>query len=210
MQPAVLLLHTLLIILELRGDQMGQTSHADDTKEYWRSVHPFLDENYSNDKGVPTDISRGLFRGYSMPIWSTPANQYEELLFRVRAPHRWDGITNPWFVAITAPSAAEDINDKYRFEIEWQSEDIGAIMPDTTQETISAEVTLGDGENVAWFAKIIAFEMNAATIISGQNIQWRLRRKAATSNEVDNEPVVFHWDSRWKINKLGTDSIQGY
>ena len=62
---------------------------------YWRSVHPFLDENYSNVKGLPAQVTRGLFRGYTFKIWSTPANQFEELLFKMRVPFRWDGTTNP-------------------------------------------------------------------------------------------------------------------
>ena len=69
---------------------------------YWRSYEPYLDENYANHRNAPTQVERGLFKGYSMPIWSTPANQYEELLFRIRVPFRWDGVTNPYFCAITA------------------------------------------------------------------------------------------------------------
>lgn len=176
----------------------------------WISEHPFLDENYSNDKSIPTMTNRGLFRGYAMDIWETPAKPFEELLFKMRVPHIWDGVTNPWFVAITTPSGDETINDKYQFQMEWQSGDIGAVLPDTVQETITYEVTLISGENVNGFAHIIAFETNAATIVRGQNIQWRLRRIAASASEVANEPIVYHWDTRWKISRLGTESIQGY
>lgn len=176
----------------------------------WVSEHPFLDENYSNDKAIPTMVNRGLFRGYSMDIWETPAKLFEELLFKMRVPHVWDGLTNPWFVAITAPSGDETINDKYQFQMEWQSGDIGAIIPDSIQETILYEVTLISGENVNGFAHIIAFEADATTIVRGQNIQWRLRRIAASANEVTNEPIIYHWDTRWKISRLGTKSIQGY
>lgn len=189
---------------------MGQTSHADDSREYWKSVHPFLDENYSNTKAIPTMTNRGLFRGYLMDIWETPAKPYEELLFRLRVPHRWDGVTNPWFVCITAPSGDETADDKYKFQMEWQSGDVGAVLPDTIQETIVCEVTLVSGENANGFAHIIAFEADATTLVAGQNMQWRLRRIAASANEVTADPVIYHWDTRWKLNKLGTDSIQGY
>lgn len=174
----------------------------------WISKHPFVDENFANSQGVPTDVGRGLFRGYSMPIWSTPANQYEQLLYRIRVPHGWDGSTNPYFVAITATSGAEDIGDKYQFQLEWESEDILNIIPDTTAETLTSEVTLTTTD--AWYANIVSFELTATTLVSGQNLQCRLRRIAASANEVTNEPVVFHWDTRWKMNRLGTDSTQGY
>ena len=175
---------------------------------FWASIHPFLDENYSNDKSIPTQINRGIFYGYSMDIWETPAKPFEELLFKQRVPHTWDGSTNPYFVAITATTGVEDIGDKYKFQMEWQSEDILHIIPDTIQETLTSEVTLTTTD--AWYANIIQFECDASTMVAGQNIQWRLRRVAASADEVTNEPVVFHWDTRWKMNKIGSISIQGY
>lgn len=177
-------------------------------EEFWISKHPFLDENYSNTKGIPTQIERGLYKGYSMDIWETPAKPFEELSFRIRVPHEWDGITCPWFVAITAPTGAEDIGDKYQFQMEWVAADIGEIIPDTITETIAYEVTIENTD--AWHGYIIAFEIDCSTVVGGQNMQWRLRRIAASANEVTAEPVVFHWDTRWPINRRGTKSIQGY
>ena len=174
----------------------------------WVSRPPFLDENYANVKGVPTAIERGLFKAYSFPIWSTPANQDEELSFRQRVSHSWDGVTCPWFVAITMSTGAEDIGDKYQFQMEWQSGDIGEIIPNTTAETLTSEVTIENTD--AFYGYIIAFEVDCTTIVAGQNIQWRLRRIAASADEVTAEPAVLHWDTRWRMNKLGTESIQGY
>jgi hypothetical protein len=180
------------------------------TNSYWRSVHPFLDENYSNVKGLPAQVARGLFRGYTFKIWSTPANQFEELLFKMRVPFRWDGVTNPWFVAITAPSGSEIANNRYQFQFEWESADIGEVLPDTICETLTSEVVLVSGGNAAWYAHIIAFEVNCPTMVSGQNVQARLRRIAATVDEVAAEPVVFHWDTRWKMSNIGSAVDMGY
>ena len=174
----------------------------------WVSRPPFLDENYANVKGVPTAIERGLFKAYSFPVWSTPANQDEELSFRQRVSHSWDKVTHPWFVAITMPTAAEDIGDKYQFQMEWQSADIGEIIPTTTAETLTSEVTIEHTD--AFYGYIIAFQVDCATLAPGQNIQWRLRRIAASANEVAAEVAVLHWDTRWRRSKLGTKSIQGY
>ena len=78
-------------------------------KEYWFSKEPFLDENAANTLGKPTAITRGVFHGYSLPV-----NGGEEALhFRARVPFRWDGITNPWFVAITSILGAEDVGDVF-------------------------------------------------------------------------------------------------
>lgn len=175
---------------------------------YWRSYEPFLDENYSNDKSIPTMITRGLFKGYSMGIWSSPANPYEELVFRIRVPFRWEGTTNPWFCAITTTTGAEDVGDKYKLQLEWASGDVGSVLPDATTETLTDEITLTDG--TAYFASILLFELDATTLVAGQNWQGRLRRVAASELEVTNEPAVFHWCTRWRMDKLGTISEQGY
>ena len=170
----------------------------------WKSFNPFLDENSANVANKPTLVTRGMFGGYSLPEYAAG----EELLFRLRVPHVWDGTTNPWFVAITSISVGEDVGKKYKFTLEWQVEDIGAVIPDTTAETLSDEVTVSDG--TAYYAEIIAFELDASTIVAGQNLQCRLRRVAASANSVGNEIIVWHWDTRWKVDKQGTESIQGY
>lgn len=185
---------------------MSRYQYTDD--DFWVSRHPFVDENYANDKGIPTQITRGLFKGYSMGIWSTPANPYEELSFKLRVPHEWDGETCPWFVAITAPSGIEDVGDKYKFQVEWSSSDIGSVIPDTITQTITDEIIIINTD--AYFGYIIAFEVGCDTIVAGQNIQWRLRRVSASSNEVISEPVIFHWDTRWHTNRQGTKTIMGY
>ena len=171
---------------------------------FWASFNPFLDENSSNVANKPTLLIRGVFGGYSLPEYAAG----EELLFRMRVPHEWDGVTNPHFVAITSITAIEDIGDKYKMQFEWQSKDILNVIPDTVQETLTCEVTVVNG--AAFYAEIIDFELNAATLERGQNLQARLRRIAASASSVSNEIVIWHWDTRWKVSRLGTVSIQGY
>lgn len=178
------------------------------TPGFWRSYEPFLDENYANYKGYPTQVNRGLFKGYSMPIWTTPANQYEELVFRIRVPFRWDGTTNPYFCVIAALSGAEDIGDKYKFQLEWTSGDAGAILTDAIKETLTSEVTVEDGTEGC--AELATFEVDATLLTQGENWQGRVRRIAASANEVTNEIVIYHWCYRWHMNKFGTESAMGY
>lgn len=185
------------------GDGLS-ISGAPINNPFWKSVPPFLDENSANTANKPSLITRGVFGGYSLPEYAAG----EELLFRMRVPHRWDGSTNPYFVAITSISAAEDVGDKYKFQLEWQSEDIEAVIPDTIAETLTDEVTVADG--TAYYAEIISFELDAATIVAGQNLQARLRRIAASASSVSNEIIVWHWDTRWKMSRLGTATAMGY
>lgn len=173
--------------------------------KFWRSYEPFLDENSSNLQGKPTLIIRGLFKGYSLPIGGVN----EELNYRIRVPFRWDGTTKPWFVAISSTlTAGEAIGDKYKFQLEWSAADVGDVIPDTVTETLTDEITVLDSRG--FFATIIAFEMCADCIVSGQNMQAKLTRIAASEPQVSNEIAVWHWCTRWLMNKHGTVSIQGY
>ena len=180
------------------------TVEANISNTYWKSIAPFLDENTANVANKPTLVARGLFQGYSMPEYAVG----EELFFRMRVPHRWNNGTNPHFVAITSITGAEDVGDQYAFNLSWVSEDIEHVIPTNTIETVVSEVTVANG--TAYYAEIIAFELDASTMVAGQNLQMRLRRVAPSGTSVDNEIVIWHWDTRWMLDKLGTNSTQGY
>ena len=158
---------------------------------------------------TPTRVQRGLYRTFSFPIWSAGVSE-EDLSFALRVPFRWDGTTNPHIYFITAPTANETDGDKYQFQLEVSAGDVGAVIPDTVCQTLTAEVSLDAPGNVAWYGHILDFEVSCATLVAGQNMQMNLTRIAATASEVAAEPAVIHWNTRWYFDKLGTASESGY
>lgn len=184
----------------------GTSIYGDQPSTGWVSRHPFLDENTANVANKPTLIARGLWGGYSLPHYAVG----EELNFRIRVPHIWDGSTNPYFVCITGITNAETIGHKYKMQAEWSSADIGAITPATITETLTDQVVITDGTQ--WQMEIIKFNLTATTIAAGQNLRLRLRRIEADATFVisAHEIVVWHWDTRWKVNKTNTESEMGY
>lgn len=168
----------------------------------WFSKEPFLDENAANTLGKPTAITRGVFHGYSLPI----DGGEEALHFRERVPFRWDGVTNPWFMAYTSILGAEDVDDKYKFQLTWAVSGAGIVIPDAIAETLTHETIIVDG--TAYYPELIFFEIDAATIVSGQIIQGIFQRVASSLPEVANEIGVWHWDMRWKGNKVVTGDIR--
>ena len=178
--------------------------------KFWTSREPFLDENTANVQGKPTLVSRGIFNGYSLPIWNAGGNVHEELHYRLRVPHRWDGVTAPSFYAISSISVGELVDSKYKVQVEWTSKDVEHVIPNTVSEVVTCEVTCSEGKNAAYYAQILVFEANPATMVSGQNIQIRVRRVAASADEVANEIIIYHWDTRWLFNKIGKTSPSGY
>ena len=175
----------------------------------WVSHAIFLNENVANVAGKPTRVERGLFNGYSLPKFSAG----EELHFSQRVPHRWDGTTNPHYVFIVAFDQVQVAGNSFRFQLEWACDDIGSVLKATVDETLIDDQLSLAGRLAAYDAYIIDFELDNALLSKGANIQSRLRNIQSSGyplNEISGEMLVFDWDTRWKIDKVGTDSIMGY
>ena len=175
----------------------------------WVSHAVFVNENVANVAGKPTRVERGLFNGYSLPLYAGD----EELHFSQRVPHRWDGTTNPHYVFIVALAATDYAGQTFRFQLEWTCDDIGGVIKDTVDETLIHDQALIAGRITAFNAYLVDFELDAALLSNGSNIQSRLRQTESSGYQpgaVGCEMIVFDWDTRWKINSIGTDSIMGY
>ena len=152
---------------------------------------------------LPTYAYRGIKRGLSFPIWQTGVTE-ENITMETCVPFEWDGTTAPLFVAMVTPSALETDGDKFQFQLSWNASSLGEVIPDTNVEALTDEITLTAPGNAAFYAHIMVFELTPATLSAGQNLQFELRRIAASASEVAAEPIVWHWDTRWKCDKLAT------
>ena len=168
------------------------------------NLRPALIQKASKFAGEPTEIYKGCNVGYSFPIWDS---DNEELYFRTRIPVRWDGTTDPQFGLVTTSLGVEDIGDKYKFQLEWQTTaGIGtSAMGDTTSNCVS-EQTIITGGTAAYSTYFIFFTIDASDatnpLVSGNMLQGRLRRIAATANDVTAEVGVWDWAVIWKTNKI--------
>jgi hypothetical protein len=155
---------------------------------------------------VPTEITRGCNIGYSFPVYD---NDQEELYFRMRIPGRWDGTTDPQLGIMTTITGAEDIGDKYKFQLEWQTTPCGGdtAMGTTTSNCVSEQtiVTGGAAANTAyclWFTLDASDATNPIAV--GEMLQGRLRRIASAAPAVSNEIAVWDWTVVWKTSKVFT------
>lgn len=152
----------------------------------------------------PTEVTRGCNVGHSFPIYNSDG---EELFFRMRIPARWDGTTDPQFGVLCTLTGAEDIGDKFRFQLEWQTTVCGgtAVMGTTTSSCVSEQTIISGGTD-AHTGYCLWFTMDADDgtnpIAVGEMLQGRLRRIAASSSEVTAEIAVWDWTTTWAVNKM--------
>jgi hypothetical protein len=161
-----------------------------------------LTQTTAKASGTPTQVTRGLNVGYSLPVWNS---DNEELYWRMRIPQRWDGTTDPQFGMCVTLSAAEDVGDKFKFSLEWQTVAAGAVLGTTTSVCYSEQTVLtGRAAQYAVYFVFFTFDASDANnpIVAGNMIQARLRRVAASSSSVSNEIIVWNWATMWPVDKI--------
>ena len=154
----------------------------------------------SDDK--PTEIVRGCNLGYSFPVYNSDS---EELFFKMRIPSRWDGSTDPQFGICCSLVAGEDVGDKFKFQLEWQTTTKGNVMGSTTSNCVSEQTVLAD-RNAANDTYFVFFTLDVSdatnAIIAGDMLQGRLRRIAASSSPITGEVIVWDWAVMWRTSKV--------
>lgn len=150
----------------------------------------------------PTQVIRGINRGFSMPIY---AADNEELFATSIVPRRWDGVSDLNVCIAGMLSGLEDIGDKFKFQLSWACVNCEKVMPDTTVD-VETETIVLTGRAAAWNIYKINFTIDYDTaghiITPGCLLSWRLRRIAASASEVTNEIVILVGVQLYDVDKM--------
>lgn len=152
----------------------------------------------------PTQVEVGLFKGFSMPIYSS---DNEEIFYQLRVPYRWDGISDPQICLLVALADAEDIDDKFKLQCTWESVEeegiLSALSHDVEVETtiVVAHVAQYTIYSVHF---ILDYDIHGAgsEVLPNDVMGLRIRRLAASASEVDNEIIVFNAIIEFNIDKV--------
>ncbi len=161
------------------------------------SLRPALDLGSIGVKQKPTIVTIGVFQVLSLPVWSTPVNADEQLFYETGVPFRWDGVSDLVIPFHTALSGVEDVGDKFKLQLSWQFDICSGIIPGGWHD-VEVEVEVLEGRNAEHDSYCVEFiidhdingvgnEIKAGNILAG-----RLRRVAASANEVSNEVLIRH------------------
>jgi len=161
------------------------------------TMRPDLDQSAYWLYEKPTQVYRGVFRGYSFPIYNS---DNEELYYVCRVPYRWDCTTNPKVKIYCYLASAEDVGDKFRFDLDYETKDGGNIIPATSHNTYD-EVEIVTDYSAQYSYYVLEMDLDAAQLGCNELIAGRLRRTSSSGTEISGEVVVMYMVIEYHVDK---------
>lgn len=160
-------------------------------------LRPDLDFVTVQALGKPTWVTRGIFGGFSLPIYSA---DNEELFFEICAPDRWDANNNVEGHVDCWLSGTED-SKNFKLQLSWEHYTTGDTVPATSADV---EVEIATGASAPQFKSFqVEMPLTIGDLARDDIIGLRLRRIAASANEVGGEIVICHLGIIFPRNTLG-------
>ena len=173
--------------------------------KFWRGRGLELHLGYAVGKGVPTrvdNINGGLGIGYSMPV----AGADEVLYFRGKSSRMWDSITNFQIRFLICLASPETAGETFKFDLSWQHQDVGDVMPSSVVATYSDSNVVVAGRGAAYNIYYLYYDIALGDLKPNEMFNTKLDRVASSGDQVDGEIIILHWISVWLCNRVGTDS----
>lgn len=169
-------------------------------------LQPDLDYTTLIATGKPTQVARGPYKGFSLPLYA--AN--EELFFIICVPSRWDGVSDIKAHVDCWISLAEDTRN-FNLQLGWNHYTPGLdIVPDTFHD---ADVQAATGASAAQYQSYrpeftIEYDIDSPDNIEVEDvIGLRLRRIDVTEGvECAGEIVINHLGVSFRRDKMGSAS----
>lgn len=166
---------------------------------------PKVDIVHQVSHAVPDEVQRGVFFGYSMPVYNSDD---EELFFKSYVPYRYDGESDPSFHIFCYLAGGEDVGDYFKFQLSWEGSAHSEIIVSNSTHDTTVEQAVLTGRNAQYSLYDLVFTLDhdiggaGSELAGGSILGARLRRVDATNPDVDNEIVVVDWKIKYRINKL--------
>ena len=167
------------------------------------AIRPEINIFEIKKENVLAQAEIGVFFGWVLPIWV----DHQELFLTDTAPGRWDGASDVHLHVFVALGDAEDIGDKFQLRISWEHAPAGEPLPVTSND-VDVETTLVAGRVAQYDQYEVQFTVDYNIDGGGNEIKphelvgMRLRRIAASANEVDNDIIILDWHIHWLTDKM--------
>lgn len=165
-------------------------------------THPRLDFTRIIGNAKPTEVTRGVIVGFSLPIY----NSDDEELYLVSDvadtySEAQDLITHIHCYIDTANNAK-----KFKLQLEWEHYTVGVDIIPATANAVTVETTTGnDSQYMSYEVDFtIDYDIDGGdTIVAADEIHFRLRRIAASANEITGEVVITEIGLIFPSDRLG-------
>lgn len=147
---------------------------------------------------VPTFVTRGIFRGFSLPIFDDPD---EELFATICVPNRWDGASDIYGHIYCWLSQAENANN-FKLQMTWEHYTPGTDIVPVTDTNVEVQTTTAALAQ-AFQSYKGEFQFPYGDLAANDIIGLRLRRIAAAAPECGGEIVINHYGVVFRRDKLG-------
>lgn len=169
-------------------------------------LRPQVDFGKIQATSKPTLVERGVLQTYSLPIYNSDD---EELFINQSVPRRWDGASD---IIVGCIAAIDTTNDSknFRLELAWENITTGDVVPATSN---AATTEIATGATAAQYQTYdVQFTIDYDIDGEGYEIEandvlaMRLRRIAATSDEITGEVLVYGFYVQYNRDKIGPSS----
>lgn len=154
--------------------------------------------------GKPTQVYRGIFKGYSLPIY---AADDEELFHCIQVPASWDGSTDIT-VRLCVWLDTANTNKKFNLEVAWEHTEMGVDVIPATLNTVPVETATGVAAQYQSFTVDFTIDYDidgpGSELAYGHALQSRIRRLAASADEIAGEVVILGLSARFRTDKIGS------
>lgn len=150
----------------------------------------------------PTIVSRGVVQGYSLPIYNSDD---EELFFTQSVPRRWDEASNITFGCMAMLDTA-NTDKKFKLAIEWEQVTAGDVVgTSTVTASTEIDVTGAASQYMTYDVTMtVDYDANTPDVIEANDVlAIRLRRVAASADEITGEVVVYGFYIQYNRDKIG-------
>lgn len=168
----------------------------------WIELRPDLDFETVRAQGKPTQVSRGVTHGFSLPIYN---NDNEELYLATYIPFRWDEASDI-IVHIHCYLDTANVDKRFNIQLSWKNFSDGDIIPATSNDLTTETQTGAVAQYKSYYVHfIIDYDIAPADpVISSDELHLRIRRLAASADEIAGKIVITHVGVTFQRNKLGS------
>lgn len=170
------------------------------TALYWLELRPDLDYTRILGTGQPTRVTRGVCDGFSLPTYA--AN--EELFFNICVPDRYDEASDI-VIHIHGWLDTANTDKNFQLQMDWEHHSDDDVVPNTSN-LITVETPTGTAAQYQAIHVVftIDYDIDGVDIIANDDeLNFRLRRIAASIDEIAGEVVVSHLGVDFRCNKIG-------